>query len=93
MMLVRVTAARERQKLTVSSRQVLGEASDDPRYWDRVCDVILRRMERDGIISSAEEGGTTVGTGDGLPDHERSGRQARAPRQAGDEVLPCSAEV
>jgi len=93
MMLVKVTAARQRDRLAISGRQVLGETPDDPRYWDRVCDVILRRMERDGIISSAEEGGMTVGTGDGLPDHQRSGRQTRAPRQAGDESVSRSQAV
>lgn len=86
MRLVKVTATRQRDRLEAFGRQVLGEIPDDPHYWDRVCDVILRRMERDGIISSAEEGGMTVGD-DGVSDHRRPWGQAGAAGQAGHESV------
>lgn len=55
MILLKVTADRRRDKLVARDRRVLCEIPDDPHYWDRVCDVILERMERDGVIESRDK--------------------------------------
>ena len=50
MLLLKITATRNGNKLRPQSCQVIGELPDDPGYWDRICDLILARMKRDGII-------------------------------------------
>lgn len=49
--LVKITAKRDGNKIGPEiSREVIDELPDDPHYWDPLCEFLLDKMIRDGVI-------------------------------------------
>lgn len=58
--LIKVTARRDRNKITTVSREIIDTLPDDPHYYDPLCDLLLKKMVRDGVIPDPQREGEMV---------------------------------
>jgi hypothetical protein len=59
---LKVTAERRGNKIVAINREIMDELEDDPHYWDAICNLLLTRMEHDGLLGLHEQGGDMATT-------------------------------
>lgn len=54
--LLEITIKRDGSKIGPEiSREIIGELPDDPHYWDPLCDFLIEKMVRDGVIPDPQQ--------------------------------------
>lgn len=67
MLLLKVTAKRNRGNLETLGSEVVGEmASNEPKYWEPICEAVLPSLIKAGIVPPLDNKEKLTGTEGGV---------------------------